>query len=332
MAIIKLNQKAYKHNLCQIASKAGGFKRLICVFKNNAYGHGVKLLAPIAKELGVCFIALKNEREALEFEDFFDHILILSHIPNGKENPKFIYALNDIKNLALLKKGTRIHLAIDTGMHRNGVKLQDIKEAFDEAKKLGLRIEGIFTHFLGSDEMDASFFVQRQKFNEAKKIASSISETKLTFHACNSSALFRSQALEKDELCRVGLAQFGYAQFSSNLKKVLSLYAHKLSSRVLQAGQSVGYGGKFCAKEAMKIATYDLGYADGLFRFDGKGKLRLANGAFLLGKMSMDSFSCEDFGEELCVFDDANVWAEFFHTIDYEILAKLSPFIPRVLV
>ena len=46
----------------------------------------------------------------------------------------------------------------------------------------------------------------------------------------------------------------------------------------------------------------------------------------------MDSFSCADLGERVCVFDDARVWAKFFDTIEYEILAKLSPFIPRVLV
>ena len=83
---------------------------------------------------------------------------------------------------------------------------------------------------------------------------------------------------------------------------------------------------------------YDLGYADGLFRYDGKGILELnertkdGKKACLLGRMSMDSFSCADLGERVCVFDDARVWAKFFDTIEYEILAKLSPFIPRVLV
>lgn len=61
----------------------------------------------------------------------------------------------------------------------------------------------------------------------------------------------------------------------------------------------------------MNIATYDLGYGDGLFRYNGKGELNLANGEPILGKMSMDSFSSIDMGDRVCVMDDANIWAEF---------------------
>ena len=75
-----------------------------------------------------------------------------------------------------------------------------------------------------------------------------------------------------------------------------------------------------------------MGYADGLFRYDGKGDLLLANKQKILGKISMDSFSCQDFGKEICVFDNADVWADFFNTINYEILVKLHPDIPRILV
>ncbi|EOB1103640.1 alanine racemase [Campylobacter coli] len=329
MSLIKINQKAYESNLKIIAEKIGSFSRLICVFKDNAYGHGAKILAPIASTLGVNFIAVKNEKEAYELEDFFDNILILSHHPHGKENSKFIYALNDIDKINAYQNDTRIHLKIDTGMRRNGVCVEDLNEALLKIKCSALKLEGIFTHFAGADEMDASFFIQREKFSKAKDIAKQIYKN-LIFHSHNSPALFRAVKIPEDELCRTGLAQFGYGDES--LKKVLSLYAHRLSHRELQIGQSVGYGGAFSATEKIKIATYDLGYADGLFRYDGKGDLLLANKQKILGKISMDSFSCQDFGKEICVFDNADVWADFFNTINYEILVKLHPDIPRVLV
>ncbi|EAI6914500.1 alanine racemase [Campylobacter coli] len=329
MSLIKINQKAYESNLKIIAEKIGSFSRLICVFKDNAYGHGAKILAPIASTLGVNFIAVKNEKEAYELEDFFDNILILSHHPHGKENSKFIYALNDIDKINAYQNDTRIHLKIDTGMHRNGVCVEDLNEVLLKIKCSALKLEGIFTHFAGADEMDASFFIQREKFSKAKDIAKQIYKN-LIFHSHNSPALFRAVKIPEDELCRTGLAQFGYGDES--LKKVLSLYAHRLSHRELQIGQSVGYGGAFSATEKIKIATYDLGYADGLFRYDGKGDLLLANKQKILGKISMDSFSCQDFGKEICVFDNADVWADFFNTINYEILVKLHPDIPRVLV
>lgn len=331
MAFIRLDKKAYEHNLKLIASKAGGFDKVICVLKDNAYGHGVLQIAALAKELGIKFIALKNEDEAQSLKDLFANILILSHIPNGCENEDFIYALNSKENLHKYKKNTKLHIALDTGMHRNGVFLEDLPLVFAEAKKLGLRILGLFTHFANSDEIDSSFFVQRQKFKKAKELASSLSAEKLCFHSHNSSALFRCLKLDEDELCRVGLVQFGYSDFESSLKKVLSLYANKLSSRILRKNESLGYGLSFTAKKDMSIATYDLGYADGLFRYSGIGELLLANKAPLLGRMSMDSFSCEDFGEELCVFDDARIWAKFFNTIEYEILVKLNANIKRIL-
>ena len=114
-----------------------------------------------------------------------------------------------------------------------------------------------------------------------------------------------------------------------DLKPVLSLWARRVSRRILKNGQGVGYGAKFSAKEDINVATYDLGYGDGLLRYNGCGELRLANNEPILGKISMDSFSCKDSGEWVCVFEDANVWAKFFDTISYDILVKLSPNITR---
>ena len=328
MSFIKIDQKAYEYNLEQIATKVGGFEKIICVLKDDAYGHKAKLIAPIARKMGVNFVAVKDEAEAIELESFFDNILILSHRPNSKENPKFIYALNDIKNIDKYAKNTKIHLKIDSGMHRNGVCLEDLEKALVLIRQNKLRLEGVFTHFASADELDGSFFVQKQNFKKAKELCKSHFPS-LIFHSYNSAALFRADFVE-DELCRIGLAQFGYADL--NLKKVLSLYANKLSQRTLKKGQSLGYGFAFKASCDMEISTYDLGYADGLFRFNGKGELRLANGKLMLGKMSMDSFSCEGVSDEICVLNDANVWAEFFNTINYEILVKLHSKIPRILV
>lgn len=327
MSFIKLNQKAYEFNLKYLALKAGGYDKLICVFKDNAYGHGAKILAPIAKAQGVNFVATRSEEEAFELEPYFDNILILSHRPSGKENSRFIYALNEPSKLKDYKENTRIHIKIDTGMHRNGICVLDLEKFLQTIKRRNLRLEGIFTHFAAADE-DESYHIQRQNFDQAKNIAKNFNEN-LIFHSFNSVALSRD-TLPKDERCRVGLLQFGYGD--EKLKKVLSLYANRLSQRTLQRGQSIGYGNAFVAEKELRVATYDLGYADGLLRYDAKGSLKLANGKEILGKMSMDSFSCEDSGEELCVFEDAELWANFFHTISYEILVKLHSNIPRVLV
>ncbi|RAZ54864.1 alanine racemase [Campylobacter hyointestinalis] len=337
MSEIIIDKNAYLHNLTQISNKVGDKEKVIAVLKDNAYGHGASLMAKLASEFGIKWACVKSIKEAEEISSFFENIIVLSHIPTGDENPKFIYGINDISNLLNLKKGLKVHLAIDTMMHRNGLKLDELQNAFEIAKKMDLKICGAYTHFRSSDEFSGEYFVQKENFEIAKarlrELFDKFNLPKGVFHSHNSAALERATGFG-DELVRVGIAQFGYAQFndSLNLKKVLSLWAHRVSKRVLAKGECVGYGGVFVASLDLDIATYDLGYGDGLLRYCGVGDLHLANGQKILGKMSMDSFSTIDAGSKVCVFDDANVWAEFFRTISYDILVKLSKDIPRKII
>ncbi|MFC2749927.1 MAG: alanine racemase [Campylobacter sp.] len=330
MSELVLNRSAYIHNLTKICAKAGGKDRVILVLKDNAYGHGAALVGREAASYGIKFCAVKNEVEARELEPFFEHILILSHIPHGGESERFIYAVNDISLIDKFKKGARVHIAVDTLMHRNGVATCEVRAACDAALAHGLQICGAFTHFRSAEELSSDYFVQRQNFAAAKAVAREICGDGLVFHSHNSAATERFGELA-DECVRVGIAAYGYAQFdeSLGLKRVASLWAHKVSGRVLKKGQCAGYGAKFCASEDMQIAVYDLGYGDGLLRYAGEGELKTAGGQRLLGKMSMDSFCCEDAGDKICVFDDARLWADFFGTISYDVLTKLSPNISR---
>ncbi|WP_122871618.1 alanine racemase [Campylobacter showae] len=331
MSELVLNRSAYIHNLTKICAKAGGKDRVILVLKDNAYGHGAALVGREAASYGIKFCAVKNEIEACELEPFFEHILILSHIPHGGESERFIYAVNDISLIAKFKKGVRVHIAVDTLMHRNGVAIDEVRAACEAALTHGLQICGAFTHFRSAEELSGDYFVQRQNFAAAKAVVRAIcGGSNLTFHSHNSAATERFGELA-GECVRVGIAAYGYAQFdeSLELKHVASLWAYKVSGRVLKKGQCAGYGAKFCASEDMKIAVYDLGYGDGLLRYTGEGELKTAGGQRLLGKMSMDSFCCEDVGDKICVFDDARVWADFFGTISYDVLTKLSPSINR---
>ena len=330
MSELVLNRSAYIHNLTKICAKAGGKDRVILVLKDNAYGHGAALVGREAASYGIKFCAVKNEAEARELEPFFEHILILSHIPHGDESERFIYAVNDVSLIAKFKKGVRVHIAVDTLMHRNGVAVGEVRAACEAALAYGLQICGAFTHFRSAEELSSDYFVQRQNFAAAKAVVRKICGEGLVFHSHNSAATERFGELA-DECVRVGIAAYGYAQFdeSLELKRVASLWAHKVSGRVLKKGQCAGYGAKFCANEDMQIAVYDLGYGDGLLRYAGEGELKTAGGQRLLGKMSMDSFCCEDAGDKICVFDDARLWADFFGTISYDVLTKLSPNISR---
>lgn len=334
MSEIILNKKAYINNIKQVSDAIGGVEKIILIVKDNAYGHDAKLISKLASQLGIKKAATKSIKEAVQLANFYDEILVLSHIPNGQEDKRFIYGINDIKDIPKYKNNTNVHIAVDTLMHRNGILPEDIIKSIKLCKDYNLNLKGLYTHFRSSDEIGSDFFVQREIFENVKKIskveAKKFGFDNLIFHSCNSAAIERSFSID-DDFVRLGIAQFGYCQFNNKLKleKVLKLYANKVSSRILKKGQKLGYGGTFEANRDINIATYDIGYGDGLFRYNGHGNFKLPNGMNILGKMSMDSFSCEDCGDKICVLDDANTWADFFNTICYEILVKLSPEIPR---
>ena len=334
MSEIILDRDAYAHNLAQIAAKVGGAERVFLVAKDNSYGHGCRLCCEEAAKLGFVRAVTRSAAEAAQIADLFDEILVLSHIPRGDEDERFCYAVNDLGYFARLKRGIKIYIAVDTAMHRNGINASELDEALRLCKQGGFKLRGFFTHFRASDELSGDFFAQRQNFIEFKRLvgkkAAAAGFENLKFHSSNSAAIERSAGFE-DEYVRVGMAQFGYPQFdeSLNLRPVLKLYADLISSRVLKKGERVGYGAKFEAPRDMKIGTYDLGYADGLLRYDGEGELVLPGGERMLGKMSMDSFCAEFGGERICVLGDARDWAKRFGTIEYEILVKLSGEIKR---
>jgi alanine racemase len=239
-----------------------------------------------------------------------------------------------------MPKNTKIHLKVDSGMHRNGIAMNELKEAIYGALKKDLEITGIFTHFKSADELDTSYFWQKMNFKRIKKEVRTICEQlKLPlplFHSCNSSALFREQNFQED-LCRVGISIYGYidTHYALNpplLKPVLSLWGKKVSSRVLKKAQKIGYGGVYEAKEDMNIGTYNVGYGDGFFRLNGKKSYFTPKGYEILGKVSMDSLSLNTNEEEVCIFDDATPLAKIHDTITYEIITALKPHLPKEIV
>jgi alanine racemase len=134
----------------------------------------------------------------------------------------------------------------------------------------------------------------------------------------------------------VGISAYGYNELPQPfdevvLKPVMTLHAQKVSSRVLKAGERVGYGGDFTATEEMKVSTYDLGYGDGWFRADSVKPFVTAEGLPILGRVSMDFISLSTDKKEVCVMDDAQAAAKAFGTISYEIMTTLSEKIERTI-
>ncbi len=338
MAIIRLSRKAYFHNLDIIAQKVGAVSKIAVVLKDNAYGHGLLEMARLAHEYGVRAAVVHNSAEAGRIKEYYETILVLG----GHAYPvdeKLHYAVNSLAQIEKMPSGARVELKVDTGMHRNGVAMEEVEEALLKINEKGLLLKGIFTHNRSADTLSSEWFWQRKNFENVKERVLALQKRygyeRPRFHSSNSASVFRYKTFDED-LVRVGIAAYGCLEMDKTLEQpelrpVLSLMAQKIATRRLEQGQHVGYNATFRAEKEMTVSTYDVGYADGLLRAASNSYVT-PEGEDLLGRVSMDNSSFTGEKEELIVFDNANDYAKAAGTIGYEILVGLHSEIPRVVV
>ena len=339
MAKILISKENLFHNLEIISNHAGSKEKVAVVLKDNAYGHGSFEIAKLCNEFGITKAVVRTLEEALEIEQFFDDILILSSKNIHTYSHTFHIALNALEDINNLPNYCKVHIKIDTGMHRNGISPKELKEAILGLTKKSITISGIFTHHRNADKLSTDFFWQSSIFRDVKEnvknICEELSLALPIFHSSNSSALFRHNNFNED-FARVGIAIYGYIENDStfnlpNLKPILSLWANKISTRILKKGQCLGYGGTFQAQEDITVSTYDIGYGDGFLRLNENQKYETPKGYKILGRVSMDNISLPTEDEEVCIFEDVRELAKIQDTITYEITTTLSRNIQRII-
>lgn len=339
MAYITLNKNNFFNNLDIIADRTKSVDKIALVLKDNAYGHGVLEIASMAKEYGIKKAVVCTCKEAQSVENFFDYILVLGDIPASNSN-KIRYTINDINSINKFPAGTKVELKIDSGMHRNGITVDEIESAFLKIKEAKLVLEALFTHHRSADELTSEWFWQKENFKTAKeravKLAKEFGFEKPKFHSSNSAALFRESDFDED-MARVGIAAYGCMELPKALhiegfKPVLSLFANKNSSRALNKGDRVGYGGDGEILKECVVSNYNVGYGDGFLRICAENGYKTPNGIELIGRISMDNSSFLSNENTILVFDDARAASKYAKTISYELLTSLKPDIKREIV
>ncbi len=330
MSRIELNREHFFYNLSQIEVQTKAKERIALVLKDNAYGHGLLEMAALASEYGITKAVVRSNEEALAVIDFFGYILVLADIPQ-KPHPKICYTINDADAIKKFPQGTRVELKVNTAMNRNGVNQEEIDHCIKEIEEQGLRLEALFMHHCCADERDGNYELQKRNFELIKQNA----PKGLRFHSCNSAALFREKDFSED-MARVGIAAYGCMEIDAKLsdvklRPVLSLYASKISSRVLKKGESVGYGATFKASREVVVSNYDFGYGDGFLRACS-GEYVTVEGVAIAGRISMDNSSFLSEAEELLIFNDAKEVAPYAGTISYEVLTSLKSYIKREII
>ena len=334
MAFIKINKQNFYHNLNQIALKTGSVEKIAIVLKDNAYGHGLELMGRLASEFGIKHAVVRKTAEAVLIRSLFDTILILGD--NIIKDEKYSFTINTLEDIKKAQKDAKVELKVDTGMHRNGIPLDELDEAFALIKAKGLNLTGVMTHYRSADELSSELFWQQKQFETVKQRVKETGFTDVRVHSHNTAAILRTKSFDED-LVRVGIGAYGYSELPHTfddvgLRPVMSLYAKKISTRKLRAGERMGYGGDFIAAQDMTVSTYDLGYGDGWFRGDSNQPYVTSEGLSVLGRVSMDSISLESEKEEVCVMNDAQAAAKQLGTISYEITTALSAELPKEVI
>ena len=236
--------------------------------------------------------------------------------------------LQIIKRLCLrLNKAAKIHIAVNTGMNRIGVKyLQKFKQmlSFICKNKL-LKLKGVFTHCFDADIKNSHFYKQMKVF---KKYIKYIKNKNVLIHIGGSFCLTK-KIPNFVNMVRVGLFIYGYGVFK--LKPVMSITSKVIKITKCKRGESVGYGSTLLKKDST-IGLVPLGYADGLpINLSNKADVIINNQKCkIIGRICMDMLMVDitnkkvKLFDSVIVFNNADYFAKLCKTSTYEILTNFN--------
>ncbi len=352
-AVAEVDLSALRHNL-DIVGGFTGKRPVIAVVKADAYGHGA---APISKRLlseGVSALAVAfiGEAKALRAEGIRSRILVLfdrTDIADYFEHD-LTPVIQDMKIVGELsrearKRGTRIpvHLKVDTGMGRIGVRPEEaVKAALEISGKEGIELEGLMSHFSEADLADRSFAVaQIETLNAIRKDIGERLGRDITVHMGNSAAVLSLKEGLFDAV-RPGILLYGCSPVAAQhgLLPLMKIKTRVLLVRSLPAGCPISYGRTFITARASRIAVLSVGYADGYNRLFSNNAEVLVRGrrAPVVGRVCMDLTMADVTGIEGASEGDevvllgrqgnetitARELAARANTIPYEILTSLG--------
>ena len=281
--------------------------------KADGYGHGS---VPVAKTIEPYVfgyaVATIDEGIILRRHGINKTILILGVTHEPLEECLLRYDIRTamfqhekakkLSDLAL-KQGKKavVHLALDTGMSRIGMKAdrEHAKEAAAIAALEGIEVEGLFTHFARADETDKSAY--EEQYRRYKEFLGYLKELGVKIpirHCSNSAGIVESLESNHMDMVRAGIAIYGmYPSDEVDHNSVKLTPAMEIKSCItyikeIEAGTAVSYGGTFVADHTMKVATIPVGYGDGYVRsLSGKGDVLIhGKRAAILGRICMDQF------------------------------------------
>ena len=360
---VEIDLGALASNVRRIKALAGDGRKLMAVIKADAYGHGAVEVARAALANGADMLAVANLAEAAQLREngVRAPILTLSHVPAAQLDEALRLDLSLTvydkslagQYLAALAKGRgrlRVHLKLDTGMHRLGVMPG---EALEVARRLDavptISLEGVYTHFAAADE-DADYTsAQLAAFRRALDALRAAGIAPPYVHAANSPAL-----LTRRETCfnvvRPGVLLYGLSPMEDSprppgFRPVMRWSTRVAQVKTLSPGSRVGYGHGYTTLGEETLAVLPVGYADGLRRKPQTWRAVLLHGqrAPLAGRVSMEKIIVDvseipgvQIGDEAVLLGaqgrdeiSAEEIGGWLGSNNYEVACTIAPRVPR---
>jgi alanine racemase len=311
-------------------------------------------------------VATLSEAVPLREADITAPILVFGYIPPWQmreairlDTTVTLYSLEAAQELSRaaedLDKTVKVHIKVDTGMGRLGIRYEQSEEivALLHAVKTlpGLELEGIYTHFAQADAADRTYSnLQLERFLRIITVLEELEVRPPIVHAANSAAILTMPEAHFD-MVRPGIAIYGLhpspdVPLSESFRPALSFKTQVSQVKWLPAGEGVSYGSTYITTRPTRIAALPVGYADGFRRSPRNWGSVLIHGqeAPILGRVCMDQCMIDvthipqaRSGDEVVLIGrqreaslSAEQIAERLGTINYEVVSELLARVPRV--
>jgi alanine racemase len=371
---IEINAKNLVHNLKEFEKLTD--RKIMLAVKANAYGHGLKEVISITRELpSIGYYAVDTLEEALTVTavDNNKKILVIGWadgaqlkemILNGFElvvpSIDYLKQVEEISKEVKLK--AKIHVKVETGTGRLGMPPAHAVDIFTGASGTAAKhvdFIGIYSHFANIEDTTDHSFAQHQLdiFND---LLQKINHKNLLKHfSCSASTLLFPKT--HFDIVRVGISAYGfwpskptYVSYiekkkpAIQLKPVLSWFSKVAQVKTLEKGESIGYGLTYKAFDRARTVVVPVGYYDGYDRKLSNVSTIIVNGvkAPIRGRICMNMLMAEvthiknikagdrviligEEGNEKITADDM---ADLAGSINYEIISRLNPLIPRLVI
>lgn len=364
-SVIDLDALAF--NFRSVKSFVGDGVKYMAVVKADAYGHGATRCSRRLSSEGIDWFGVALPEEGVELRDagISEPILCLGSFWHGQENliienklTPVIYQIDKAKTLnqtaESFGKTVDIHVKIDTGMGRIGVRFDEIEtfaEQLTEFKNLNL--DGLMTHFAAADDLGSNFTgLQINRFNLCVGNFRERGFEPTYIDLANSPGAI-AYPNARGNLVRLGGVLYGLGGDvlpagieKPDLLPVMAVRSEIAFIKKVPKGESIGYGRTFITERDSAIASVPIGYHDGYARnLTNLGSMIVCGKiAPVVGRVSMDWVTIDItnidgaavgtpvtiIGSEQGVSIKAEDIAAMLSTISYEVTCGISTRVPRI--